>query len=64
MSINNKWDNFTRKDLLSVAEAMNIKSGNEIIDEIIEAVSYWRVLANKHDVPKETIEKIEKSFRG
>ncbi len=64
MSINNKWDDFTREDLLSVAEAMNIKSSNKIIDEIIEAVSYWRVLANEYRIPKETIEKIEKSFRG
>jgi len=43
---------------------MNIKSSNKIIDEIIEAVSYWRVLANEYRIPKETIREDRKKLSG
>jgi serine/threonine-protein kinase HipA len=44
MSINNKWDEITRADLLKVAINMHIKQANECIDEICEAVSAWASL--------------------
>ena len=54
MSINNKWDNITRNDLLAIAHNVNIKSPNSIIDQVVESVSHWQQLAHAHDIPKTT----------
>ena len=60
MSINNKWDNITRNDLLSVASEMNIKRAKHIIDQVVDAVSQWPQLAKEHsDIPQTTIDAIE-----
>lgn len=62
MSINNKWEHITRADLLTVASKMHIQSPEKIIEAIAEAVSSWQRLATEHDVPKESIEKIEQTL--
>lgn len=54
MSINNKWDNITRNDLLTIARNVNIKSPNSIIDQVVESVSHWQQLAHAHGIPKTT----------
>ena len=54
MSINNKWDNITRNDLLIIARNVNIKSPNSIIDQVVESVSHWQQLAHAHGIPKTT----------
>ena len=60
MSINNKWDNITREDLLKVAYEMNIKKAPKIIDQVVEAVSHWPTLAKtRSDIPRPTIDYIE-----
>ena len=59
MSINNKWDDITRTDLLSVAESMHIKRADEIIDEICNAVSMWPTIAKDYDIPPEMITAID-----
>lgn len=60
MSINGKWDNITREDLLHVAYEMNIKHAPAIIDKVIEAVSLWPQLAKDHtDIPQNIINAIE-----
>lgn len=59
MSINNKWDDITRTDLLSVAEAMHIKQANEIVNEVCDAVSMWSTLAKDYDIPTEIITTID-----
>ena len=60
MSINGKWDNITREDLLHVAYEMNIKHAPAIIDKVIEAVSLWPQLAKEHtDIPQNIINAIE-----
>lgn len=62
MSINNKWDNITREDLLRVAYEMNIKRAPAIIDQVVEAVSQWSQLAkDQTDIPQNIIDTIEKT---
>lgn len=62
MSINGKWDNITREDLLTLASEMNVKGAKKIIDQVVEAVSQWPRLAQEHsDIPQSTIEAIEKT---
>ena len=62
MSINNKWDNITREDLLNVAYEMNVKGAKKIIDQVVDAVSQWRRLAKEHsDIPQSIIDAIEKT---
>ena len=62
MSINNKWDNITREDLLNVASEMNVKGAKKIIDQVVEAVSQWPRLAKENsDIPQSVIEAIEKT---
>ena len=45
MPLNGKRDDFLRNDLVQVAREIGVKSGEKIIDEIIEAVSNWPVYA-------------------
>lgn len=63
MSVNNKWDNITKADLLTVAESIHIKHAEEIIDEVCGAVEMWAVIAKEHDVPSEMITMIDKTLR-
>ncbi len=62
MSVNNKWDNIYRNDLMTVAETMNIKRASDIIDEVCNAVSKWRMLAKEYDVPSEMIAEIDETL--
>ena len=60
--INNKWDNITRDDLLSVAYEMNVKRATKIIDQVSEAVSHWRQLAHElTEIPQATLDAIEQT---
>ncbi len=60
MSINNKWDDITREDLLKVAYEMNIKKASKIIDQVVDAVAQWSSLAKSHsEIPQATIDYIE-----
>lgn len=63
MSINNKWDDITREDLVTIAQNMNIKHHNEIIEQVTNAVSHWRKLAIEYEIPEETIRQIEQSLQ-
>ena len=59
MSINNKWDNITKTDLLAVAESMHIKRADVIINEVCNAVSMWTTIAREYDIPPEMITAID-----
>ena len=62
MSVNNKWDNITREDLLTVAGEMNVKGAKKIIDQVVDAVAQWQRLAKENsDIPQSTIDAIERS---
>ena len=58
MSINGKFDDLTRKDLLDFATANNIKNAPEIIDQICEAASGWPDIAKEFGVPQSMINSI------
>lgn len=62
MSINNKWDDITRDDLIVVANAMHIKRPLEIIQQVVEAVGQWHTLATEFEIPTGTIETINKTL--
>ncbi|MDE6381157.1 MAG: type II toxin-antitoxin system HipA family toxin [Muribaculaceae bacterium] len=58
MSINGKFDNITRQDLLEFARRNNIKEAPEIIDNIKDSVSRWPIIAKECDVPRSMIDVI------
>ena len=58
MSINGKYDDINRKDLLEFASLNNIKNAPAIIDEVCEAASGWAALARECEVPVPMVEGI------
>lgn len=58
MSINGKFDDITRQDLLEFAKRNNIKEATEIIDRITEVSSRWSLLARECEVPQPMIDAI------
>lgn len=62
-SINGKFDDFTRADLLNFGKTFGIKKANHIIEEVISAVSQWPEIAKDIDIPKREIDAINKNLR-
>jgi serine/threonine-protein kinase HipA len=62
MSINGKRQNITRNDLLQVAQKMNIKKADTIINQVQEAVSKWDEFAIQTKVKKDLKEAIAKTL--
>lgn len=58
MSINGKFDDLTRNDLIEFAASNNIKNAPEIIDQICETASGWPELAKECGVPQTMIDAI------
>lgn len=58
MSINNKWDEITRADLIATAKNMNIKRPELIIEQVIDSVNLWYKFAKDYDIPNDTIKQI------
>lgn len=56
MSINDKFDDITRRDLLFCAAANNIKNAAEIIDKVCETTAKWPEMAKNCGVPQEMID--------
>lgn len=56
MSINGKFDDITRQDLLACAVSNNIKNAAEVIDKVCEVVSKWPEIAKNCGVPQEMID--------
>ncbi len=66
MSLNGKRDEFTRDDFYSLERISTLFTRtkiNSILDETIEQVSCWRVLATEHGVPSTLIDNIEPNLR-
>jgi len=63
MSINGKRDNFTKKDLLTVAEQFGIRNASAIIERAAEAVAEWPRLADEEEVPRELRAAVQSSLR-
>lgn len=65
MSINGKFDNFTRQDLNKLAELAGLKvnATNSMIDMVCEVFGNWRdVAGNEAHIEEKTIERIESAF--
>ena len=62
-SINGKFDNFTKDDLLGIAKLFGIKKANLIFKEVLEAVIQWPIVAGEIGIPKERIQYISKHLR-
>ncbi len=58
MSINGKFDDITRKDLLEFAKRNNIKEAAETIDRITEVSSRWPLIAGECEVPQLMIDAV------
>jgi serine/threonine-protein kinase HipA len=59
MSIQGKRSNLNRKDLMALAENMNIKKANGIIDQIKDTVSGWNKYARKAGMKPDQIKAIK-----
>lgn len=62
MSVNGKWDDITRADLLALAKNVNIKQADAIIDEVKEGVSKWRTFATQYSIPSEVVKGIDSTL--
>jgi len=62
-SINGKYDNFTKDDLLEFAKKFGIKKANSILEEVITAANQWPKTASEIEIPKEKIQYISKHLR-
>lgn len=58
MSVNGKFDDITRDDLLELARRNNIRDASLIIDEVCEACAHWPQIARECGVPKAMIDSI------
>lgn len=63
MSANNKRDDFTRADLLSVGQNMGIRKANLIVEQITDVVSDWEKYAGSSGVNKSYKEQISRNLR-
>jgi serine/threonine-protein kinase HipA len=55
MSVNGKYDEINRKDILTLAKNINIKKADEKINSVIDVVSNWNNYAKKAKVNSEQI---------
>lgn len=59
MSINGKFADITRKDLLAFASQNSIKDAAAIIEQICEAASHWPEMARECGVPQTMVDAIK-----
>ena len=58
MSINGKFDEIGREDLLAIAEANNIRNADEVIEQVCDATASWPQIAQNCGVPKDMVNHI------
>ncbi len=58
MSVNGKFYDITRADLLELASRNNIRNASQIIDQVRDVCSGWSVIAKECDVPQPMIDRI------
>lgn len=66
MSLNGKRDNFTRADVYSLEKLSPLfsrKMMDAVVDQTVESVSMWPVLAKENAVPKSLINEVKKNLR-
>ena len=62
MSVNGKFEDITRDDLLAVAVANNIKNAAEMIEQVVDAASNWPRMALDCGVPRDMVSNIERNM--
>lgn len=62
MSINGKFDDINRNDILALAKNMSIKKANQKIENIIDIVSRWKDFAKKAKVAAEQVKFIQSTL--
>ena len=64
MSVNGKFREITRRDLLEVGDMFDVPGGGrEIVAEVVEAVAGWREQARAASVPGEMVEWIQRRLQ-
>lgn len=63
MSVNGKFDDVIRDDLMELAKRNNIREAREIIERISTVASGWGTIARECDVPPKMIEAIVPQLR-
>ena len=64
MSLSNKVDNFTAKDLLDLGVFAGVSHANKILEEILAVVDKWPVFAEAAGVPEQRMERIRATHRS
>jgi len=59
LSVNGQRDKITKNDLLAVANAMNVKKPESIIEEISKQVTQWEKYAGEQKVPEQLTKAIK-----
>ncbi len=62
-SVNGKFDDFVKNDLLSFGKTYGIKKANCIIEEVITAVNQWTIIAKELEIPAKEVARINKNLR-
>ena len=62
-SINGKFDQFTRNDLLGLGRTFGIKRADHILEGVIAAVAQWPKFAAETDIPETEIKYINNNLR-
>lgn len=62
MSVNGKFDDISRVDLLAFGNANGIKDASDVIDQVCEVAAHWPEIAREADVPEKIINDILKNF--
>ena len=62
-SLNGKYTDFTKSDLIDFGKNFGIKKSKDIIEETIHEVSRWKQIAKEIDIPNKNVLEIEKNLR-
>ena len=62
MSVNGKFDDITRADMLELAKRNNIRNDGEIIDMIRDTCAGWELIAKECNVPQPMINRISQNM--
>lgn len=63
MSVNGRFDEISRRDLLQVAERFNVPAPVDRLADVRRALEKWNDYARKENVGADTIEKVRNDFR-
>lgn len=62
MSVNGKFDDITRADLLELATRNNIRNARETIDMVCDTCANWTLIAKECGIPQATIDRISQNL--